>query len=258
MATDGVCRALSPEPGFRGRRLWDILCNMNTARISRILVVLTLAFVQVPAVQAQMLDRGWYFEVGLGKSSFKDVSTPGLDALTRDFFDSYDLPVQTLTSTRSDYEHSYVLVSGYRITPYLAFEAGLFRLGAVQYAAAGTVSDEGALRPASFNFSYRAKGVMLGGTATLPLGEFFELRSRAGITNSDTRVRYYATVNGVSASDQFSESSQDFYYGAGAGLWLGQYYRIGVDYMHHAGFGKSSGNGSTDVDNLLLSISYQY
>jgi hypothetical protein len=226
--------------------------------ISRILGVLALALAAMPAAQAQMLDRGWYFEMALGKSSFKDVGTADLDVLTQAFFESFELPVQTLTSTRSDYERSYALLSGYRINPYFAFEAGLFRLGAVQYAATGTVSDAGTLLPASFNFSYRAKGVLIGGTATLPLGEFFELRGRAGITNSDTRGRFFAIVDGVSASDQYSESSQDFYYGAGVGFWLGQYYRIGADYMHHDKFGKASGNGSTDVDNLLVSISFQY
>lgn len=219
---------------------------------------MALVLLHLPAAQSQMLDRGWYFEAAVGKSSFKDVDTAGLDALTRDFFDSFELPVQTLGSTRSDYEHSYALISGYRFTPYLAVEAGLFRLGAVQYAATATVSDAGALLPASFNFSYRAKGVLIGGTATLPLGEYFELRGRAGITNSETRVRFFATVAGAPASDQYSESSQDFYYGAGVGFWLGQYYRIGADYLHHDGFGKASGNGSTDVDNLLLSISFQY
>ena len=230
----------------------------RAGQIARTLGVLALALVAMPAAQAQMLDRGWYFELGLGKSSFKDVSTAGLDGLTRDFFDSFELPVQTLASTRDDYERSYALVSGYRFSPYFAFEAGLFRLGAVQYAASGTVNDAGTPLPASFNFSYRGKGVLVGGTATLPLGEYFELRGRAGITNSETRVRYFANVNGASVSDQFSESSQDFYYGAGVGLWIGQYYRIGADYMHHDGFGKASGNGSTDVDNLLVSISFQY
>jgi hypothetical protein len=217
-----------------------------------------VALVAAPAAQAQMLDRGWYFELAAGKSSFKDVDNAGLDALTRDFFASFDLPVQTLASTRDDYERSYALLSGYRINPYFAVEAGFFRLGAVQYAATGTVSDAGTLRPASFNFSYRAKGVLIGGAGTLPLGEIFELRGRAGITNSETRVRFFATVDGNSVNDQYSESSQDFYYGAGAGLWLGQYYRVGVDYLHHDKFGKAGGNGSTDVDNLLLSLSYQY
>jgi OmpA-OmpF porin, OOP family len=239
--------------------VWDILGNMSRTRlIARAFSILAFVLVHSSAAQAQMLDRGWYFEVALGKATFKDVSTADLDALTRDFFDSFELPVQTLSSTRDDYERSYALLSGYRFSPYLAFEAGLFRLGAVQYAAAGSVSDAGTLLPASFNFSYRAKGVLIGGTATLPLGEYFELRGRAGITNSETRVRYFATVDGVAASDHFSESSQDFYYGAGVGFWIGQYYRIGADFLHHDKFGKAGGNGSTDVDNILLSFTYEY
>jgi len=227
-------------------------------RLSRTLGVLALAVVGTTAAQAQMLGPGWYFELAVGKASFRDVTTTDLDGVARDVFDSFELPVQTLSSTLSDTDRSYALTSGYRISPYLSFEASFFRLGAFQYGASGTVSDAGAILPASFRFTYRAKGVLLGAAATLPLGNYLDLRGRAGITNSETRVRIAATVDGQTVNDQFSESSQDFFYGVGVGIKVLEYYRLGVDWMRHDSFGKAGGNGSTDIDNVLMSFSYEY
>lgn len=228
------------------------------AHVSRTLAILALAAAGTSVAQAQMFETGWYFEVALGKASFKDVTTADLDAVTRDFFDSFDLPVQTLTSTLSDTDRSYALTSGYRFNSFLSFEASYFRLGAFQYGSSGTVSEAGTVLPASFNFSYRAKGVLIGTAATLPVGEILELRGRAGIANSETRVRISATVDGQAVADQASESSQDVYFGVGAGIRVLEYYRVGVDWMRHSKVGKANGNGSTDVDNILLSFTYEY
>jgi OmpA-OmpF porin, OOP family len=208
--------------------------------------------------QAQILEPGWYFELAVGKAKFKDVSAADIDGVTRNFFDSFALPVQTLNSTLEDKDRSYALVSGYRFLPWLSIEAGFFRLGAFQYRSTGTVSDAGTLRPATFDFSYRAKGVLVGGTAELPLGRYLALRARAGLTNSDTRVRIRASVAADGVQDEYSESSQDFYYGVGAGMNVWDYYRVGIDWMRHNQFGRASGNGSTDVDNILLSFTYSY
>jgi hypothetical protein len=120
------------------------------------------------------------------------------------------------------------------------------------------VSDAGTIHPFTFDFRYRVKGMMLGGIATLPLGEYFEARARAGFTTSNPKVSYTATVDTDALSDGFSDSSQDFYYGAGVGVNLWEFYRIGVDWMHHAKVGKASTTGSTDIDNLMLSIGYRY
>lgn len=227
-------------------------------RYSRTLATLFLLALGAPVAQAMTLENGIYFEIGVGKAEFKDANQVDLDQLTRDFFDSYELPVQSLTSTFSNKDRSYSLLTGYRFNPWIALEAGFFRLGAFQYGSAGTVSDEGTIRPDSFWFSYRAKGFLFGGSAMLPLGPFLELRGRAGLTNTDTRVRIAANVEGSAVKNSFTESSNDFYYGVGLGMKVFEYYRLGVDWMHHRGIGKPGGNGATDVDNLQVSFSYQY
>lgn len=227
-------------------------------RLARLLGILALGLAALPAAQAQYLDRGWTVEIGTGRTTFKDVEKASLDGLTRDFFNSFTLPVQTLSSTLDTRGRSLSLLAGYRFNRWFAVEAGMYTLGSFQYAATGTVDDAGTIRPANFTFGYHARGILMGGTATLPLGRSFELRARAGISNSDVRIKYSATVDADSIADRFSDTSQDLYYGVGAGIVVWDYYRIGVDYLRHDNVGKASSTGTTSVDNVMLSIGFRY
>ena len=224
-----------------------------TGRISTTLGILALAAAVSPVTQA--LEPGLYFELSLGKSKFKDV---GLDEFAHAFFEYYDLPVQSLSSTVDDTDGSYAITTGYRLNRYLAGEVSYFRLGASQYYAQGTVSDGGSILPATFWVGYRSKGIAIGGAATLPVGRYLELRARGGISNTDTRLKFTATVESDELSDKSSDNSQDFYYGAGVGLNFWTYYRIGIDFTKYDGMGKASTTGDTDIDNVQLSFSYQY
>jgi hypothetical protein len=224
-----------------------------TGRIFTTLGILALAAAASPTTQA--LEPGLYFELSLGKSKFKDA---GLDDFARAFFEYFDLPVQSLNSTIDDTDRSYAITTGYRLNRYLAGEVSYFRLGASQYFAQGTVSDAGNNLPASFWAGYRSKGIAIGGAATLPLGRYLELRARGGISNTDTRVKFTATVESDELTDKISGNSQEFYYGAGVGLNFWTYYRIGVDFTQYSGMGKASATGETDTDNVQLSFSYQY
>lgn len=226
--------------------------------LARLLCTLLLAVLAAPAARAQFLEPGWTFDIGVGKAKFKDVAAGSLDGFTRDFFDSFTLPVQSLSSTLSTSDRAYSVISGYRFSPFLAVEGGYFRLGAFQYNAAGTVSDAGTILPASMFFSYRAKGFQFGGVGTWPIGDLIELRARAGLASSETRVRIIANVDGAEVRDSFTESSQDFYYGAGVALAFWEAYRLGLDFTHYEKLGKTNGNGSTDVDSVMLSIGFRY
>ena len=209
-------------------------------------------------VQAQYLDRGWTLELAVGKTTFKDVDRADLDQLTRDFFDSFLLPVQTLSSTLDTRDRSLGVQAGYRFNRWLAADVGFYSLGSFQYAASGTVDNAGTPSPANFTFGYHVRGITLGGTATLPLGRNLELRARAGISNSDVKIKYSATVDADTLTDKYSDTSQDLYYGVGAGFVVWDYYRIGVDYLHHDKVGKASSTGTTSVDNVMLTVGFRY
>jgi OmpA-OmpF porin, OOP family len=223
----------------------------------RLVAILAAGFAVIPA-QAQYLDRGWTMEIGGGKTTFKDVTRADIDGLTRDFFDSFALPVQTLNSTLDTTARSLSVSAGYRFNRWLAADAGMYWLGSFRYASTGTVDDAGTINPSTFDFRYRVRAVLLGGTATLPLGRNFELRARAGFSNSDVSIKYSATVGTDGVTDGYSDSTQDFYYGVGAGLVVWDYYRIGVDFLHHDKLGKASSTGTTSVDNVMLTVGFRY
>jgi hypothetical protein len=230
-------------------------------QILKTLCALVFAAAVTPAAQAQLMDSGFYFEVAVGKATFKDVTIAGMDGLARNFFGGSfadELTYDGISATLQDKDRSYALISGYRMSPYLSFEAGYFRLGAFQYVSSGTVSDGESTAPGNFNFSYRAKGFLVGATGTLPIGSVLELRGRVGVASSDTRVKVSYSIDGEGETLRGSENSQDFFYGAGVGANVWDYYRIGLDFMRHSKVGRASGNGTTDVDNILLSFSYVY
>jgi hypothetical protein len=197
-------------------------------------------------------------ELAVGKSSFKKVSAADVDTFTRSFFSSFNLPVQTLNSSIDTKDRSLSIAAGYRINRWFAAEASLFTLGSFKYVSTGTVNDAGTIRATTFDVNYRVKGIMIGGAATLPLGRNFELRARVGLSNSDVRLGFAAAVEADTLIDRFSDSSQDLYYGVGAGFVVWDYYRIGIDYSHFGGVGKSSSTGKADVNNVMLSVGFRY
>lgn len=226
--------------------------------LARILGVLAFVTMAAPA-QAQFLGPGWFFEVGVGEANFSGAKRSELDALTGAFFDSFNLTVDSLDSTLSRKDRSYAINSGYRFNDYLQMETTYYRLGAFQYAAAGSVSDQGGSYPATMNFSFRAKGVMFGVAGTYPFADRFELRGRVGLSTTSTRLRYAAALSGQgSVADKVTASSQDFYFGAGVGMYLWDYYRVGIDFTHHRDVGKSELTYSSDVNNLMLTLGYRY
>lgn len=231
--------------------------HRRLAHLARLLCILA-GIAAATAVQAQYLDRGWTMELAAGNTTFKDVASSDLDLATRDFFDSFSLPVQTLASTLDTTDRSLGLQAGYRFNRWIAADVGFFSLGSFGYAANGTVSDAGTILPASFVFGYKVRGITLGGTATLPLGRNMELRARAGISNSDVKIRYSVTAGTDTLTDGYSDTSQDLYYGVGAGFVVWDYYRIGVDFLHHHKVGKDSSTGTTSVNNVMLTLGFRY
>lgn len=227
-------------------------------RIAATLGALGLCVLATPAAQA--MEEGWFMELAIGRASFTDVSAADLEEPTRNFFEAdLSLNVDSLDGTVKTTDRSYAVISGYRFNENWAMETGFFRLGAFQYRATGTVSDGGGSYPAFFNLSFRAKGVMFGVSGTQPIGDLFEVRGRAGISSSDTRIKFSAGVqSSVLPETKYSASSQDFYIGAGVGMYLWDYYRVGFDWMRHRNIGKPSYTYKANVDNLLLSISYIY
>jgi hypothetical protein len=185
------------------------------------------------------------------------VSTADLAHIPVDFFVQFNLDYTGLETKLKRNDRSYTVITGYRFNPYLTMETGFFRAGAFQYSTAGTAGRSNPV-PAAFNYSFRAKGVMLGVTGTWPLGEMFEARGRLGISSTHTRVKYAATVQATVVEDKFSASSQDIYVGVGIGAILGKYYRVGLDWILIDNMGHRNLTYRADAMNVMLSLGYLY
>lgn len=219
--------------------------------------VLVLGAMTAPAAMA--LEEGWSFEVAMGQARFTDVKAADIDPLTVDFFSQFELEVGPGgTSSVKTRDRSYALITSYRLNEHWGFDTGYFRLGAFQYGWMGTVGGQGNFVPGSFNLSFRAKGILFGAMYSYRLGEIFEVRGRGGISTSDTRLKYSATVQATTVADALKASSQDFYFGVGVGANIGDYYRVGIDWMRHRNMGKPSLTYRADVDNIMASFSYMY
>jgi hypothetical protein len=234
------------------------LQNKETVMAQRIGMLVGVLALAAAASPAQAFGEKWYIEVGVGNTRFKDVTLAGMDGLTRNFFDSFDLTVQSLSSTLDTKDRSYSLLSGYKFGDYFTMEAGYVPLGAFRYKSTGTVDDAGTVLPSAFDFTYRANLFLFGATANLPLGERFDVRARLGMTSSNIRIRYTAVADADRLEEGFSDSTQDLYYGVGAGFKLLDYMRIGVDWQHFSNIGSANTAGSTDIDNVTVSFSYAY
>lgn len=227
-------------------------------RFTRILGVLALSFMVMPAAQA--MQDGWFFEVAAGQANFSDVKINDIEGMSAGFFwREYGADFTTLESSLKQKDRSYALISGYRFNRQLALEVSYIRLGAFQYQGLGQVEESDTTLSVPVTWTFRAKGVGFGVAGTLPIGDRFELRGRAGLTTSDTRLRNRFSVNGQQfPRTSWTASSQDFYVGAGVGVNLGYYYRVGIDWMRHRNVGKGHLTYRANVDNLLLSFNYQY
>jgi hypothetical protein len=218
-----------------------------------------MAVVAAPAVQAAGgMGDNWSFEIGVGQATYSDMRVGELDAGTTALLGDFGFtPDGSSTLKRRD--RSYSIITSYRFNDNWAFETGYFRLGAFQYTAPGTAGSGETSAPGVFHEGFRAKGVMLGAAYIYPLTEMFEIRGRAGLGTTNTRVKQSLVINAATLTDKFSASSQDFYVGVGVGLNLGYYYRLGFDYMLHRDVGKPRlTQYDSDVSNLLLSMTYRY
>ena len=98
---------------------------------------------------------------------------------------------------------------------------------------------------------------------TLPIGEMFELYGKLGMAFWDGELSYSAsgevceflTVEGFPCSDSGDESGEDFYWGIGAGVNLGENFNVRLEYE---AFQISADDLDADADFISGSVVYRF
>lgn len=204
-------------------------------------------------------EPGWYYGLN-GGQAHADLDKADLDDLANLVISTAG-PPQTGTSTLADSKTSWSLFFGYQFSPYLAFEAGYLNLGSFPYRYRGTAdlgASAGGIAPTTFDYALDFKGYPLSAIGMLPLGPVFDLHARVGVLMADAEVKFSASAGAAQIGFTDSASSQDTFYGAGAGMNIGDTWSLSLDWLKYAKVGDGDTVAETDLDALSLSLIYRF
>jgi OOP family OmpA-OmpF porin len=200
---------------------------------------------------------GWYFGVTGGQAE-ADLSQAELDDIVLDGFSSVGFVLDG-SSTLDDSDTSFSLFGGYRFSQYLAVEAGYVDFGTAEYRASGVIDPFGpqAAVPATYSADFEVAGFTATAIGAVPIGAMFDVHGRAGILFADTELTEAAAIATSSDRASTSASSQDFFYGLGVGLQVGQNWSFSLDWQQFKDVGDDDETGESDVNRLSLGVIYK-
>jgi Outer membrane protein beta-barrel domain len=158
------------------------------------------AFAAASAAQAQDNESGIYAGAGVGSFDVQIDDFDDVDA-TLDRYDSDDTAWKAFV--------------GWRVSPYLAFEAAYVNLG----------SPDDEIIPGT-DLTLETDGFAPYIVGTIPIGDWFELFAKAGYYWYDTEARISTAVGSVSED----ESDSTFTWSAGAGVNVFERVNIRLEY----------------------------
>jgi hypothetical protein len=170
-------------------------------KIPAALAIMTAALAPAAFSQEQTETSGFYVGGGVGQFNAK--------------IDDVDQIDNTVDRWKED-DTAYKFFAGYRMNPYLAFEAAYVNLG----------KPSGAVVP-GFNVDQSVDGFAPYVVGTIPLGRYFELNGRVGYYFYDANMRQESAANG---RVQFDEESNALAWGAGIGANIGEKFNVKFEY----------------------------
>lgn len=200
---------------------------------------------------------GWYFGVTGGQAE-PDLNQAVLDEIVLDGF-SVVGTVLDGSSTLDDSDTSFSLFGGYRFSQYVAVEAGYVDFGTAEYRASGLIDPFGPqpTLPATYSADFEVAGFTATAVGAIPIGAMFDVHGRAGILFADTEINEVVAISNASESASYSANSEDFFYGLGVGLQMGQNWSFSLDWQQFKDVGDDDETGETDVNRLSLGVSYK-
>lgn len=182
-------------------------------RIALALAV-ALGLVSVPTLAA---DPGFYVGAGVGEFNVE--------------IDSVSLGDETASLDFDDGDTGFKVFGGYQFLPWLGAELG--------YVDGGTASESYSDQDlGSAELEVDVTAITIAAVGTLPIGDMFELYGKLGMALWEGDLT--ATVTGTlcdelqaigeSCSDSASDDGEDFYYGVGAGINIGERFNVRIEY----------------------------
>ena len=215
-------------------------------------VLASLLGLSAPAVA----DNGFYVGFDLGQGSV-DADKGGLDDTLVDAFASVGLDVLDGSSSVSEDGFSYGLILGYQFLPYLAVEAAYVDVGRLEYRARGTVSDGNATGDGQFALDAAARGPALSVLGILPFADDWSVYGRVGVFFADVKYDARLTIDGASGSTSDSSSSENVFWGVGAGYTQAAW-TLRLEYQQYMDLGDDDVIGEAEPSRITLGAIYAF
>ena len=186
-----------------------------------------------------------YIGAGIGQAKAKDAG---------DCSDLSGLLNPGYSCSIDDTDTSFNLFLGYAFSPNLSAELGYVDLGKYTIDASGTVLGT----PVSVNGDIKAKGWTLSAVGTLPIQPSFSLLGRFGFFIWDVDISANASSGALSGSASDSASGTDPFFGIGAQWNVNKQLGVRGEWAHYMDVGDENTTGQSDVDNLSISILFNF
>lgn len=215
-------------------------------------VLVSLFGLSAPAVA----DNGFYVGFDLGQGSV-DADKSGLDDSLVDAFAVFGLDVLDGSSSVSEDGFSYGLILGYQFLPYLAVEAAYVDVGRLEYRASGTVSDGNTAAAGQFGLDATAKGPTLSALGILPFADDWSVYGRLGVFFADVKYDARLTIDGASGSTSDSSSSEEVFWGVGAGYTQASW-TLRLEYQQYMDVGDEDVIGEAEPSRITIGAIYSF
>jgi len=198
----------------------------------------------------------WYIGLNAGQSDFDDpFSKSGFDS-----FYLTGIPLVSYSSSLVKTDTTVSVFGGYQFSRYFAVEASYTNLGKERYKASGQFDPPGPLTFAPFrvNSNFGSKGPTLAVVGAIPLGDMFDLHARLGVLFAKTEAFTEYNFEGAPFQSKDSASSQDFFYGLGGSLKLGQQWSLSLDWHQYKDVGDKDKTGEIDINTITLGAAIHF
>lgn len=225
-------------------------------------IAAALALVTLAASAREFEDREprGYVSAYAGQAKW-DVGSVRFDEVTLSVLDDNGLTPLSIASSLDDGPTAFGAAVGYLFSPYVGIEAGYVTLGTAKYRALVNV-DPGApfaRTTADVRQEISAKGITLGLSAFVPIGDRFDVHARGGLFLAQTK---FAAAIGIAGDtpdlEHETNHSRDGWYGYGVAVRLVDDLQLTVDYTHFRNVGDRSETIERTVSFLNAGLVYRF
>lgn len=214
------------------------------------------ALASLAAAPAMAEDRGFYVGFDIGQYTW-DLDQGSLDRQAGAALEAIGLTELDGTSEVSDDGLTWGIIVGYQVFRFLAVEAAYIDLGEVEYKRRSVVSDGFNTADAAEQLTAESAGPALSAVGILPFMKRWQVYARGGVYFASNDASARLSSDGLSAGGRDSSSSQEFFWGAGAG-YSNEHWTTRVEYQLFTNVGDGDTFDGVDADRIVIGAVYRY